>query len=136
MARRPPSVVRQCEVICRSHNRSVHQVDGLSRGVIAAITVVEHGPLRPGATSCALRRWRAAPDFAVRPAAWRACCLDECCSDPRAIMEAALRLLPDRARQEFWRLLQTADEAYRARTLPNPLADPDAPWWESRRPAR
>ena len=136
MARRPPAAVRQRETICRSHDRAVHQVDGLSRGVTAVIAVIEHGQIVPGSTKAALRRWRRlAVNAAVYRPASSLCGIEECCGPgPRAILETVLRRLPAWARPQFQRVIEPADAFFLARTLPDPCADRDAPWWEQRIP--
>jgi hypothetical protein len=128
--------VRQREVICRSHDRAIHQVDGLSCGVTAAITVIEHGHLLPGSTRSALSRWRRlAVNAAVYRPASETCGIEECCGPgPRAVLETVLRRLPAWGRPEFWRVIKPADELFLARTLPDPCAGRDAPWWEQRIP--
>jgi hypothetical protein len=126
--------VRQREAICRSHDRAVHQVGGLSSGVTAAITVIEYDQLVPGSTKTALRQWRR---FAVTSAVYRPasnlCGIQECCGlSPRAILETALHRLPEWSRPEFRRVIKPVDELSLAGTRSDPFADPDAPWWERR----
>ena len=129
-------MVRREEAICRTHEPAVHYVPGLSPGVIAAITVVEHGPLVPGFVAGQLRRWE---ELARRGAVWRPgsnpCGIWECCGPgPRSCLEEAIRYLPQRAKPGLSRVVGRVDEAYLRHTLPDPLADLDSPWWERRRP--
>ena len=136
MGRRSPSVVRREEAICRTHERAVHFVPGVSPGVNAAITVIEHGPLEPGFVARALGRWE---ELARRGAVYRPgsdpCGELECCGPgPRGFLEQAIGSLPARARPGLRRVVRRADEVYLSHTLPDPLADPQAPWWERRRP--
>lgn len=136
MARRPPSAVRQREATCRSHDRAVHQVGGLSGGVTAAITVIEHGHLVPGSTRAAFGQWRRlAVNAAVCRPASNSCGIEDCCGPgPRAVLETVLYRLPGWARPEFRRVIKPVDELFLAGTLPDPCAGPGAPWWEQRIP--
>ena len=111
-------------------------MDGLSRGVTAAVTVIEHGYLLPGSTRSALWRWRRlAVNAAVYRPASEPCGIEECCGPgPRAVLETVLGRLPAWARPEFWRVIKPADELFVARTLPDPCAGTGAPWWEQRIP--
>jgi hypothetical protein len=98
MGRRSPSVVRHEEAICRTHERAVHFVPGVSSGVNAAITV-EHGPLEPGFVARELGRW---DELARRGAVYRPgsdpCGELECCGPgPRRFLEQAIGWLPARA---------------------------------------
>jgi hypothetical protein len=136
VGRRSPGVVRREETICRTHERAVHCVPGLGPGVIAAIMIVEHGPLEPGSVSRELRRWEqlAQRGRVYRPAS-NPCGEAACCGPgPRGFLEQAIGCLPARARPRLRRLVRSADEIYLSHTLPDPLADPQAPWWERRRP--
>jgi len=104
--------------------------------VIAAITVVEHGPLEPGFVARELCRWE---DLARRGAVWRPasnpCGVRECCGPgPRGFLEEAMGYLPRRAKPGLRRVVGRVDEVYLRHTLPDPLADPGSPWWERRRP--
>ena len=137
MGRRVPKVVRGAETICRTHDRAVHRVAGLSPGVIAAITVVEHELLEPGAIARDLRQWEtmARAGSVHRPGS-HPCGAPECCGPgPRGALEETIRNLPPRVKPGLRRLVGRIDEIYMARTRPDPLADPGAPWWERRRPA-
>jgi hypothetical protein len=130
--------VRQRETICRSHDRLVHQVDGFSRRLTAAITLIEHGRLFPGTTKAAVRQWRRlAVTSAVYRSASSPCGIGECCGPgPRATLETVLRRLPTWAQPEFRQVIGPTDELFLARTLQDPCADPGAPWWEQRIPVR
>lgn len=136
MARRPPSAVRQREAICLSHDRAARQVDGLSGGVTAAITVTGHGQLVPGSTRAAFWQWRRlAVNAAIYRPASNSCGPGECCGPgPRAVLETVLHRLPGWARPQFWRVIKPAGELFLAGTLPGPCAGPGAPWWEQRIP--
>jgi hypothetical protein len=137
VGRRVPKAVRREETLCRTHERTVHYVRGLSPGVIAAIVAVEHGPLEPGDVAYELLRWEA---LARRGEVYRPgsdpCGVPQCCGPgPRSALERAIRYLPRRAKPGLRRVVSQVDEVYLRRTLPDPLADPRAPWWERRRPA-
>jgi hypothetical protein len=134
--RRRPNVVRRDETICRTHERTAHDVPGLSPSVIGAITVAEHGQLVPGFVSEQLRLWQqlAKHGGVYRPGS-NPCGIPECCGyGPRGNLEMAIGRLPARARSALRQVVRNADEAYLSHTLPDPLADPQAPWWERRRP--
>jgi hypothetical protein len=50
------------------------------------------------------------------------------------LLELAIGRLPARVSPSLRQVVRRADEVYLSHTLPDPLADPDAPWWERRRP--
>ena len=137
MGRRRPGIVRREERICRTHERSVHRVGGLGPAAVAAIEILEHDQLTPGAVARALKQWEAgARDGRAYLPGSTLCGHEECCGTwPRAVLSDALRGLPRRVRPDLLRLVERADEIYRRETLPDPLADPAAPWWERRQPA-
>lgn len=92
--------------------------------------------LVPGFVSRQLRRWEqlARRGGVYRPAS-NPCSEPECCGPgPRGNLEIAMACLPKRARPSLRRVVTRADEEYLSRTLPDPLADPQAPWWEGRMP--
>ena len=104
--------------------------------MVAAITVAEHGLLEPGFVARQLRRWEqlARRGSVYRPAS-NPCGERECCGPgPRGFMEEAIGRLPARARPGLRRVVSRVDAVYLSHTLPDPLADPQAPWWERRRP--
>jgi hypothetical protein len=92
VGRRAPNVVRREETICRSHERALHRVRGLSPGEIAALTVVEHGQLEPGDVGRELRRWEA-----LAGRGWPGsdpCGIPQCCGPgPRGVLEQAIGYL-------------------------------------------
>lgn len=95
-------MVRREETICRSHERALHRVRGLSPGEIAALTVVEHGQLEPGDVGRGLRRWEALArrGWVYRPGS-DPCGIPQCCGPgPRGVLEQAIGYLwtsPSRA---------------------------------------
>ena len=138
VGRRAPKVVRREETICRGHDRAVHHVRGVSPGVVAAITVVEHGQLEPGDVARELGRWEvlARCGSVYRPGSNGGCGFPECCGPgPRGVLEQAIGYLPRRAKPGLRRAVRHIDEVYLGHTLPDPLADLGSPWWERRRPA-
>ncbi len=135
VGRRAPKVVRRQETVCWTHERAAHHVPGLGPGVIAAITVVEHGRLEPGDVARALLRWEASAGRGgvYRPGS-NPCGVDQCCGPgPRGELEEAIRCLPRRAKPGLRRVVERVDEVYLRNTMPDPLADPGSPWWERRR---
>jgi hypothetical protein len=137
VGRRTPKAVRREETVCRTHERAVHHVRGLSPAVMTAVIAVEHGRLSPGAVARALDRWE---ELASRGGVYRPgselCGIPECCGPgPRGILADAIRYLPRRAKAGLGRVVRRVDEIYLSRTLPDPLANPGTPWWERRRPA-
>jgi hypothetical protein len=134
--RRAPSVVRRTETICRSHPSSAHHVDGLPPFVVAAIAVVEHTSLFPGMVSRAFRQWEVLAYQALHhdPSY---CGVPSCCGPgPRAILEAAIRGVPRRAKLPLLSKVRPIDEVYLLRTLPDLHAQAGHPWWEQRVPRR
>ncbi|MFI6814872.1 hypothetical protein ACIBG7_20890 [Nonomuraea sp. NPDC050328] len=60
--------------------------------------------------------------------------LPDCSGEgPRGRLEFALRRLPAWASPYLYGLVRPIDARFRARTLADPLASPDLPWWEQRR---
>jgi hypothetical protein len=103
---------------------------------MAAITTIEHGPLEPGSVARALRGWErlARRGHVYRPAS-NPCGEPECCGPgTRAILADAIRCLPARAKPALRHVVNAADQVYLSNTLPDPLADAQAAWWERRRP--
>jgi hypothetical protein len=119
MGRRPPGVVRHAETVCRSHERAAHCVHGLSAGVIAAVTVLEHGRLQPGDVARALRRWEAAArrGEVYRPGS-EPCGVAECCGPgPRDVLEEAIRGLPRRSRPALRQMVGQVDATFLLRAV-------------------
>lgn len=52
--------------------------------------------------------------------------------EERAQLEEALLALPPRQAAPLRTVIARADAQFRAKTLPNPRADPDQPWWARR----
>jgi hypothetical protein len=137
VGRRSATLVRRQEAVCRSHERAVHEVPGLSRVVIAGIAEAEHDRLTPGTVARQLRRWAelAARGSVYRPAS-HPCGEPECCGPaPRGVLEEAICCLQERGRPALRQAVSRIDEVHLRNTLADPLADPAEPWWERRRPA-
>ena len=94
--------------------------------MIAAITVVEHGPLEPGFVARELRRWeQLAERGSVHRPASNPCGEPECCGPgPRGFLEEVIGRLPARATPGLRRVVRRVDGVYLSHTLPDPLADP------------
>lgn len=108
---------------------------GISGKVIADIVRLErhHNQLRPGDISSALQSWiRIArgpmaeflDDFGGCPCG--------CTKDYRDVLEIALRSLTRQAARELRCLVDTTDQLFLNRTLPNLWSDPRDPWWMRR----
>jgi hypothetical protein len=48
------------------------------------------------------------------------------------VLENAMRTLPRMLARELRELVDPLDDRYRAVTVPDPFAAPDAPWWARR----
>ncbi|MFI6033161.1 hypothetical protein ACIBBD_03065 [Streptomyces sp. NPDC051315] len=100
----------------------------------------DHHHLFPGTTAHALHRYRTflAPPgrspLHPRAAACPACpgCALDDVRTARDVLAETLSRLPPRARAELARTVARLDRHYRARTLPDPRAGDDAPWWHRR----
>ncbi|WP_231905663.1 hypothetical protein [Streptomyces davaonensis] len=95
----------------------------------------------PTVTGVALRRYR---DFLSPPGnrtrypygddcGCRGCSLRDV-RHARDVLDTVLRNLGPRDRAELARIVAVLDARYRARTLPDPLADPERRWWYRRLP--
>jgi hypothetical protein len=60
------------------------------------------------------------------------CCCDEDPCQARWVLENAMRTLPRMLARELRELVDPLDDRYRAVTVPDPFAAPDAPWWARR----
>lgn len=115
----------------------VPHVPGLSASVQQEISRIELRAARnyavsglwAGVTSQALRGWdRTARD----PAFIYALPCDCCGRDGRALLEEVLAELSAPAARALNRLIDPLDRHFLARTLPNPTAPADWPWWRRR----
>ncbi|WP_326566310.1 hypothetical protein VSH64_31110 [Amycolatopsis rhabdoformis] len=100
--------------------------------VVADIHRVEARELRPGQVGRAVRDLRqyARDSHRVGSAASLGC---PCCEPgTRWTLEVALQALPPRSRVALRALLRPFDDEIRRKTLPDPTAPPDSPWWERR----
>ncbi|GAA3411985.1 hypothetical protein GCM10018952_22900 [Streptosporangium vulgare] len=101
---------------------------------MAAVVTLEHTRMRPGEVAEALLAWTQAvvPGTADRIAP--ACTCPECRGDgPRRRLEQALTTLPRWAKPYLYALVLPIDRRFVARTLPDPHASPEWPWWQRRR---
>ncbi|MGV9456199.1 hypothetical protein [Streptomyces sp. NPDC003635] len=108
---------------------AVHRSEALSRDYF----------IFPGVTDHALRRYRAFLSPPGRRPRYpygddcgcRGCELRDV-RHARDVLGTVLRSLPPRERAELARIVGVLDARYRARTLPDPLADPRLRWWRRR----
>ncbi len=101
---------------------------------MAAVVTLEHTRMRPGGVAEALLAWTqaVAPGTADRIAP--TCMCPECCGNgPRQRLEQALTTLPRWANPYLYALVFPIDRRFIARTLPDPHASPEWPWWQQRR---
>jgi len=133
MPRRRPHELRQA-VRPRAAWRLVSHIPGLPAATQAEIAVLEirlfpdwarHG-LWPGAVREALAGWaRTAAD--PRHAEAHPC---DCCGRAgRAVLAEVLGLLSPDSAAALTRLIRPLDERFLERSLPDPLAPADWPWW-------
>jgi hypothetical protein len=100
-------VVRCDKTICHTRDRAVYHARGVSLGVIAAITTVEHGSLELGRRCSLAARWEAlAPSGSVyRPRPRIHAAYFQCCGlGPPGVLELAIRNLPRRAKPGLRRM--------------------------------
>jgi hypothetical protein len=110
-------------------------VPGLSGAANAAIRVFERERLSPGEVLAALRVWSARVHGSrTRPRAWEAGFTCRCCGGEwaRDVLARALAGLPSRAAAELRCRVGRLDRVLLARTLHDPRADPELPWWRRR----
>ncbi|MFE5808633.1 hypothetical protein [Streptomyces sp. NPDC056491] len=111
-------------------------VPGVSAATLAAIARVEHRRFRRGDTYRSLRHWHRTVyqrgPWIIYPAADD----DHGCCDSvgwcRGTLESICHLLPPRARRQLRAVINPLDERFLARTLNDPYAAPDDPWWRRR----
>ncbi|MFJ7587171.1 hypothetical protein ACIQZO_07195 [Streptomyces sp. NPDC097617] len=111
-------------------------VPGVSAATLAAIARVEHRRFQRGDTYRSLRHWHRtaylrgpwiiypAPDDDLGCCDWVGFC--------RGTLETVCLLLPPRARRELRAVITPLDDRFLARTLGDPYAAPDDPWWQRR----
>ncbi|MGQ5668716.1 hypothetical protein [Streptomyces sp. ECR2.10] len=112
-------------------------IRGLSASANRQIAVFERSRgLPPGEVAHAFRRWSAT---ARRPLAdvdpfYETGDTDLRSDDyhVRTLLEGTLHTLHRKARRELSTVIDSADERVLRRTLNNPFADPDLPWWMRR----
>ncbi|WP_017584242.1 hypothetical protein [Nocardiopsis valliformis] len=140
MPRRSPGALRAEQPPTKS---SRSHIRGISSGTCHAIHLIERRSRNAahsvGFTAIALDKYerfvRTGGYGALFPA--NAACLCPGCDlddvrHARDLLEFVLRKLPKRAHSELHRHLAPLDELYLRRTLPNPFADLDHPWWHRR----
>ena len=106
-------------------------IDGVPLKVVHEIGLVERRRLWPGAVASALRTWTSVarrvpwPAFSEIPPC-------PCCGpfDARDTLEQALRALSPAARRHLEARIRPVDDLVRSRTLNDPFASPDGPWWD------
>ncbi|MFG2994104.1 hypothetical protein ACGFZK_33225 [Streptomyces sp. NPDC048257] len=136
MPRKAPSQVRigLPTPTPRPHERGV--VPRVSSGTLAAIARIEHRRFSRGDTYRSLRHWHRtvyqrgpwiiypARDDDLSCCDWVGFC--------RGSLETVCLLLPPRARRELRAVITPLDERFLARTLHDPYAARDLPWWLQR----
>jgi hypothetical protein len=111
-------------------------VDGLSARAVSEIQILERSRLGPGSVALALIRWKRTVgrrniDSLLDDLIGHSC---HCCDagEHRELLEKALSLLGPRARNELWAKVEPLDEILRRRTIHDPHAEPERPWWRQR----
>ncbi|MER5644735.1 hypothetical protein [Streptosporangium sp. NPDC002524] len=101
---------------------------------MAAVITLEHTRMRPGEVAEALLAWTQAVVPGTTDRIAPTCMCPECCGDePRQRLEQALTILPHWANPYLYALILPIDRRFIARTLPDPHASPEWPWWQRRR---
>ncbi|MFE6039059.1 hypothetical protein [Streptomyces sp. NPDC056452] len=132
MARRRPAHVRAG--LSPKHPAPHTPVDGLDARAQADVIALERSRLQPGAVARGLRSWRAQLSRPARTLALTGDDMYPCCEDHcgRAVLETALHALPRRSARRLRALVEPLDAEFISRTLPDPHACPEAPWWTGR----
>jgi len=121
-----------------ARHKLVPHIPGVPKSVVYAIIRWERSNLWPGAVANAFDTYRR---FVNRPQrtvyGTPGCC--PCCidyyglsDDPRLILQEALDHLPRGKGRRFRRLVAELDDRYLSRSLPDPWAPPEWPWWRRR----
>jgi hypothetical protein len=138
MPRRSPSELR-FHLPKRYQTGHSPQIPGLSASANRQIAAFERvNRLEPGEVFYSFRRWalanrRRSPYGGDRcddfddPDDWRA---GDC--HVRSLLDYAVKALRRKARRELRTALQRLDDRYLARTVNNPFARRDLPWWKRR----
>ncbi|WP_445401725.1 hypothetical protein ACSMX9_09960 [Streptomyces sp. LE64] len=137
MPRRSPGEIRAQLPLRRRLRRRPPVIRGLSPSANGQIALFERRRgLPPGEVAHAFRRWS---DTARRGGGnvelFYACEDADFHHDSyhvRTLLEAALHALRTRARRELRTAIDPVDERVLRRTLNNPSAHPDLPWWMRR----
>ena len=134
MARRSPAVVRAGLPRRARSGTKFSVVSGVPEGATAEIQRVEALRLWPGAVGEALVRWAGVVylpgriDRVIEAAQYHGC---PCCdpSEPRDVLEQALAALTPGSRRALLSRVEPLDEVFLRRTVQNPHAPGDWPWW-------
>ncbi|MGW0580590.1 hypothetical protein ACWD25_32640 [Streptomyces sp. NPDC002920] len=137
MPRSRPSRLRAARPV-RRHRSSARREPGLPRAsstLAAAVVLLEHRRLWPGAVAQALRQWSRharRPGLALSGGCGCPLCDPLSSTEERAVLELALRALPPRPARELRLLVQPLDELFLSRSSPDPFAPSDEGWWTRR----
>lgn len=106
---------------------------GLPRGVTIALDRTGRSDLRPEVLASALRQWlRTCQQSARELGNGSNDATVYLGPDARDELQRALNALPQRSARQLHNRLVAADRAFAAKTLPDPFADPQLPWWRRR----
>jgi phage terminase large subunit GpA-like protein len=132
MPRRPPRRLPTARY--SKHLEPSTPIAGLSSKVIRQITEAEHQ--RPyGTTGDTARAITTLKESLRQPSHALRYGVDCPCCDPREALEvlhAIMRLLPTPARRQMIAIVEPLSELYERRTLPDPSAPAELPWWQRR----
>jgi len=136
MARRSPAAVRAALPLRARPDVTLSVVDGLTARAVSQIQVLERSLLGPGSVARALAQWkqtvhRRDVSALLEEVVWHGC---PCCdpTEAREVLQQALALLEPRARRELRAIVEPLDNFFRDRTIQDPQASPEQPWWHQR----
>ncbi len=138
MPRRQPAQVRYNAPVRRS--KPTRHIQGAPKDVLHAVSQWERRHLWPGAVAEAFLRYRKFVQQPGRliyglPGGLCPCCVDYydlSADDPRATLQEALAQMPKGKGQKLRRMVAELDNRLLARSLPDPWAPPQWPWWRRR----
>lgn len=111
-------------------------VDGLTARAVSQIQALESSRLGPGSVARALAQWKQTVHRRDVPALLDDIGSHACpCCDPteaREVLDQALTRLEPRARRELRAVVERLDDLFRDRTIHDPQAPPEWPWWRQR----